>query len=214
MNMDESWGDRLRGYAAGLQRRPAIERRHYIAGSDLDAMTKIVDLQTYRSRLLNERAFGAWRRRFEETYDSSSRLSDLSNSTLLFLARPGDAGTTAFYEIIMGVLNLGDASEFYVLAKSDQLKVVDTHLFLADQIRFELMRRIEWVQWFPCQEFDLVTLILQAEQLKNAHRGVPPKLSPSHPSFETFKALTTPDKESFIRRLLSEALETFRNAIG
>ena len=101
-------------------------------------MAKIVDLKTYRARIFRDRVFGPWKRRFNEAYDVTSQLADLSDKTLLFLARPGDAGTLAFYEIIMGTLDIGTAAEFYTLDKQNQLKVVDTHLFLVDQTRFEL----------------------------------------------------------------------------
>lgn len=177
-------------------------------------MAKIVDLKTYRARIFRDRVFGPWKRRFNESYDVTSQLADLSDKTLLFLARPGDAGTHAFYEIIMGTLDLGTAAEFYALDKQDQLKVVDTHLFLVDQTRFDLMRRLGWVMRFPCQVHTLVRLIQDAERLKTESRGCPPELSPSHAAYATFRDLTALDKESFIRRLLSEALESFKNRLG
>ncbi len=178
------------------------------------SMAKIVDLKTYRARLFRDRALGPWKRRFNETYDVTSRLAELSDKTLLFLARPGDAATLAFYEIIMGTLDLGTAADFYALDKPDQLKVVDVHLFLADQTRFELMRRLGWVLRFACQGHTLVKLIQDADRLKTQSRGFAPELSPNHPAFATFRDLTAPDKESFVRRLLSEALESFKNRVG
>ena len=177
-------------------------------------MAKIVDLKTYRARIFHDRVFGPWERRFNEAYDATSQLADLSDKNLLFLARPGDAGTLAFYEIIMGTLDLGMAAEFYALDKQNQLTVVDTHLFLVDQTRFELMRRLGWVVRFPCQAHTLVKLIQEAERLKTESRGCPPELSPSHAAYATFQDLTALDKESFIRRLLSEALESFKNQFG
>ncbi|MGD8269308.1 MAG: hypothetical protein PVH69_03980 [Desulfobacterales bacterium] len=174
-------------------------------------MAKIVDLKTYRARIFNDRVFGPWKRRFNEAYDVTSRLADISDKTLLFLARPGDAGTLAFYEIIMGTLDLGTAAEFYALDKQNQLRVVDTHLFLVDQTRFDLMRRLGWVMRFPCQVHTLVKLIQDAERLKTESRGHPPELSPSHAAYARFRDLTALDKESFIRRLLSEALESFKH---
>jgi hypothetical protein len=177
-------------------------------------MAKIVDLITYRRRIFLDRAFGPWKKRFNEAYDLTTQLADLSNKTLLYLARPGDAGTLAFYEIIMGTLDLGTAAEFYTLDKQNQLKVVDTHLFLVDQMRFELMRRLGWVTRFPCQFHPLVKLIQDAERLKAESRGRPPELSPSHAAYAMFRDLTALDKESFIRRLLSEALDSFQNQSG
>jgi hypothetical protein len=177
-------------------------------------MAKIVDLTAYRAQLFNQRVFGPWKRRFNETYDDGSRLGDLSDATLLLLARPGDAGTLAFYEIIMGTLDLGTAADFYALDKQDQLRVVDTHLFLADQTRFELMHRLGWVMRFACQRHPLVALIRETERLKTESRANPPELSPSHAAYPTFRELTARDRESFVRRLLTEALESFQNRVG
>ncbi|UCE55751.1 MAG: hypothetical protein JSV31_09955, partial [Desulfobacterales bacterium] len=93
-------------------------------------MTKIVNLQTYRNKALEQRSFGPWQKRFGETYGIQTMLSDLSDKTLYYLALPGDNSSNAFYEFIMGVLYLGPAPKFHYLENKDQLMVVDIHLFL------------------------------------------------------------------------------------
>ncbi len=103
----------------------------------------------------------------------------------------------------MGVLDLGVAAEFYNLDKADQLKVVEVHLFLADQTRFELMRRLNWITRFFCQT--LLDLIYNTEKLKLQSREDPPELSISHAGYADFHELTTRDKEAFVRRLLPES---------
>jgi hypothetical protein len=176
-------------------------------------MAKIVDLQTYRTKQFNDRAFGPWRKRLNESCDENTRISDLSDKTLLYLAQPGDASTLGFYELIMGVLDLGMAAGFYTLDKVDQLKVVEVHLFLADQTRFELMHRLNWITRFFCQNDSLLELIHNTEKLKLQSREDPPELSHAHAGYADFHALTTRDKEAFVRRLLPEAIESFRRAI-
>ena len=108
-------------------------------------MTKVVDLETYRTKAVEERGFSAWRNRFGQSYGAKTRLADLSDSTLYFLALPGEETAGAFYELIMGVLGLGEAPRFYYLSNADQMRVVDIHFFLADQVRFEMMHRLGWV---------------------------------------------------------------------
>ena len=176
-------------------------------------MAKIVNLQSYRNKLINDRAFGPWGKRFNESCDERTRISDLSDKTLLYLAQPGDASTLGFYELIMGVLDLGVAAEFYTLDKGDQLKVVEVHLFLADQTRFELMRRLNWITGYFCQNDSLLDLIHNIEKLKLQSREEPPELSITHSGYPDFHALTTREKEAFVRRLLPEAIESFRHAI-
>ena len=176
-------------------------------------MAKIVDLKVYRTQQFVERVFGPWKKRFNEDCDEGSALPDLSDKTLLYLAQPGDASTLGYYELIMGVLDLGKATEFYILDKGDQLKVVEAHLFLADQTRFELMRRLKWITAFSAQAATLLELIRDVEKLKVKSRENPPKLSPAHAGYEAFQALTTRDQEAFVRRLLPEAIEAFRRMI-
>ena len=78
-----------------------------------------------------------------EAFGAHTRIADLPDKVILGLAQPGDASSTAFYELIMGVLDLGPAAKFFYLSNDEQMRVVDIHLLLADQVRFEMMRRIE-----------------------------------------------------------------------
>ncbi len=176
-------------------------------------MAKIVDLQSYRSRQVADRTFGPWKRRFGESYDAQTLVADLSHGTLFRLAQPGDESTAAFYELVMGALDLGQADRFYYLDKAEQLRVVDLHLFLADQVRYELMRRLGWVDRFAGQTLSLMELIERIDQLKLQSRQDPPQLTETHPDHSHFLELDALDKESFVRRLLPRALEEFRKKL-
>ena len=176
-------------------------------------MTKIVDLHDYRTKMVEQRAFGPWRKRFGEAYDTNTRLSDLSDKTLFFLAQPGENSSIAYYEIIMGVLDLGPATKFNYLASEKQMCVVDIHLFLADQMRFELMHRLKWLETAPCQRFSMIAMIQSYEQIRDQCKDTPPGLAPSHPGHATYQQLAARDKEVFIRQLLREALEQFEKRI-
>jgi hypothetical protein len=173
------------------------------------SMGKIIRMGDYRIAAAEERGFVPWQHRFNESYDRASRLADLSDSTLLFLARPGEESAVAFYELIMGILDLGTATKFSYMEQKEQMKVVDIHLFLADQIRFEVMRRLGWVERFPGGEFTLLEIVMGFETVRDACRERPPRLALSHPDYATYEGLTNRDRESFIRRLLSAALESF-----
>jgi len=176
-------------------------------------MAKIVDIQTYRAQQVSDRVFGPWRKRFNEPCDENSKLSDLSDKTILYLAQPGDASTLGYYELIMGAFDLGTGAEFYALDKGDQLKVVESHLFLADQTRFELMYRLGWITTFFCQNTTIWELIQNIDKLKLQSRNIPPELSTSHAGYPDYEVLTTRDKEAFVRRLLPDAIESFRRLI-
>jgi hypothetical protein len=179
----------------------------------LSAMTKVVDLQTYRIKALEQRGFGPWRKRFGEAFDSKTRIVDLSDDTLYYLAQPGESSSIAYYELIMGVLDLGAAPKFHYLGNRDQMLIVDIHLFLADQMRFEMMRRLEWIRTYAGGEYSLVNMMLKFEEVKIKCREYPPDLAESNPDYATYTQLTVGDKEVFIRRMLQEALESFKERL-
>ena len=176
-------------------------------------MTKVVDLHHYRTKVVEQRAFGPWQKRFGEIYDANTCLSDLSDKTLYFLAQPGEDSSLAYYEMIMGVLDFGPATKFNYLASEQQMRVVDIHLFLADQIRFEMMRRLGWLEALPCQNFTLISLVQTYAQMRNGFKDNPPRLAPSHPGHAAYQKLATREKEVFIRQMLREALEKFKERL-
>jgi hypothetical protein len=165
-------------------------------------------METYRRETAAERGFAPLRRRYGEVLLADSRLADLSDTVLLALAAPGEESASALYEMIMGVLALGPLAKFAYMDKADQMRVVDIHLFLADQIRFEMMRRLRWVTAFACGEHPLVSLVLDFNILKSC-RERPPELADDHPSRLHYEGLGAGDKEAFVRRLLPAALQAF-----
>jgi hypothetical protein len=176
-------------------------------------MTKIVDLQAYRIKAVEQRGFGPWQKRFAEFYDSKTRLSDLSDKTLHYLAQPGEPSSIAYYELIMGILDLGAAAKFHYLSNRNQMMVVDIHLFLADQVRFEMMRRLGWIKNFSGEHFCLVELVQDFDKVRIKCGGKPPELPASNPDYGAYAALTNGDKEVFLRRMLQAALEAFKERI-
>jgi len=173
-------------------------------------MTQVLDLTAYRNERVEERAFGGWRKRFGESYGAETRVADLSDHTLYFLAKPGEETAVAYYELIMGILDLGKALKFYYLDEGQQLRVVDIHLFLADQVRFELMRRLGWLTSFPGEKYTLLEIVHAFDTTKAKVRKEPVALPTSHPDYNVFDKLTIEDKQVFVRRKLLKALEAFR----
>lgn len=172
-------------------------------------MSKIVNLNEYRTHQAETRCFGAWKKRFGGDYVLGTRLADLSDRVVAYLATPGDNGNAAFYELILGTMGYEPGVGFYQLANEERLAVVDIHLFLADQVRFEMMRRIGWLRLPAVAQASLVDLIRNFEGHRLALRSTPPELVETHPQYATFKQLPGRDREVFIRQLLRGALEEF-----
>ena len=176
-------------------------------------MAKVLDLKSYRIRAQELKSFSAWEKRFAESYNFRTRLADISDQTLYYVSQPGEESSQAFYELIMGTLDLGPPLGFHYLDNRDQMRVVDIHLFLADQFRFEMMRRLDWILGFEGSKYSLVEMVQQFDTIKDKCRERPPGLARSNSNYAEYAQLTDGDKEVFIRRMLQEALEAFRKKI-
>ena len=110
-------------------------------------------------------------------------------------------------------LDLGAASKFHYLGNRDQMIVVDIHLFLADQMRFEMMRRLGWIKTFEGGKYSLLNMVQDFDKVKTKCRQHPPLLVESNPAYTTYTQLTIGDKEVFIRRMLQEALDAFKERL-
>ena len=173
-------------------------------------MAKIIRFQAYRTRMVELKAFESWHKLFGEKCGEQTSCSDISDKTLFRLASPGNESTIAFYAMIMGTLDLGCPAKFDYLKSSDQLRVLDIHLFLADNIRFELMRRIGWIESLPCEGLPLIEIVQSFDKVKAQSRGKSPILSKSYPDYNIYSTLTKIDKETFIRLLLPDAIAAFK----
>jgi hypothetical protein len=176
-------------------------------------MTKVVDLKSYRIRALERRSFDAWQKRFSESYNYRTRLADISDKTLYYVSQPGENSSQAFYELIMGALDFGPPVEFHYLDNRNQMRVVDIHLFLADQFRFEMLRRLDWILGFEGSSYSLIEMIQQFDAIRNKCLERPPELARSNSNYAEYAQLTDREKEVFIRRMLQEALDAFKKKI-
>lgn len=176
-------------------------------------MAKVVNLRDYLTKAIKQKGFGPWQKRFGQKFNEKTKLSDLSERILYLLALAGDESTVAFYELIMGILGLGKAAKFYYLDKKEQMKVVDIHLFLLDQVRFEMMRRLGWIDNLTCENYSLLEMVQAFDKVRAQCLGKFPALLESHPDHGAYKKLSNGDKDVFIRRLLPRALEIFKERL-
>lgn len=176
-------------------------------------MADIVHLQSYQTKVAEEKGFSPWRKRFGEVFSRATTLSDLSDSTLYFLACPGEENAVAFYELIMGALGIGEAIKFYYLEQTEKMLVMDRHLFLLDQVRFEILRRLGWVRSFPCEKQSILEMVQSFEKIKARVESKPLELAKSHPDFAAYEKASPMDKKVIIRRMLPKAVEAFKKEI-
>lgn len=176
-------------------------------------MADIVDLKSFRNKNIDQKIFGPWNKRFGEVFSHDNRIEDISDNTLFLLAQPGEQSAQSFYEFIFASLGLSPSSELESLEKGLQLRVMDIHLFLADLFRFEMMRRLGWLEPFSCASRPLVELVANFDKYKKFCRENPPELCDTHPDHSSYISLHERDKEGYIRRLLPGAIEIFKRKI-
>jgi len=176
-------------------------------------MAEVIQLKSFKRKQAATRGFKSWAKRFGEKLDEQTRPSDLSDETLLFLISPGDQNIFALYELVMGVKNLGTASDFFHLDKEEKLEVIDISIYLLDQLRFECMRRLNWLERSAGQPLPIVETIEQYKFLKLRGPTAIPSLNKFHPKYLTFTQLPELERETFIRKQIPEAIAEFQKML-
>jgi hypothetical protein len=176
-------------------------------------MAEVIQLDSFKRKQAATRGFRNWSTRFSEKLDEHTRLCDLSDRTLAFLLSPGDQNVFALYELVMGVRDLGSGSDFFHLEKTAKLEVIDISIHLLDQLRFECMRRLNWLVRSAEEPLPIVELIQQYPGLGKKGRASVPALSPAHPTYEKYHRLSELERETFIRKLIPSAIEAFKKKI-
>jgi hypothetical protein len=172
-------------------------------------MDRVVDLQKARREAAVRRGFRNWQSRFGEEFSQGTRAKDLSDSTLVFLSRGTEETAFYLYDLIMNLLGLGSAFEIRELSAEDRMGVMDRYLFLLDRLRFELMRRLGWLDAYPGENHSLSELITHYQALAPGMQARVPDLSREHPDYPAYCSVTALEKESFIRKLIPSALDRF-----
>jgi len=178
-------------------------------------VAEVVDLDRFRRKLAADKGFRTWLKRFQDQFGPDTRLADLAPETLLYLATPGEENLYVFFDLVMGAKGLGGALRFRLddLESSTKLRIMDAAFALMDRARFEIMRRLGWVNEIPGENAPLIALVQQAwEEGSDLARQVP-RLAPDHPDYPAYQKLGSIDQGTAIRRLIPRAIAQFRNQI-
>ncbi len=174
-------------------------------------MVEIIPLATYRQQSMLRVGFKRWRYRFDQTFDAHTGLADLTPNTLYQLSLPGGEAITDLYSLIIGFLGYGQEVAFDDLDSKAQTLVLDIHLFVSDQLRFEMMDRLGWLERFSGNRFSLLDIVRKFELVKQSCIRQPPALAKNHSGYETYCPLFDLDQQVFLRRLFPDAMTAFKN---
>ncbi len=177
----------------------------YAASGGSWVAAEIVDLDEYKLAKAATRGRAAARSRLKIELTAQLTVMDLPDKALAFLIRPEPVVADYLQRLVARIMDLGSA--FNSLNRSDRIRVIDSHLLLADQFRFEALRRLGWVVSYPGQEIPMVRLVIDPASILLA--GAPVELSPDHPDYPEFKLRKDTDGQVVIRRLIPEASMLF-----
>jgi hypothetical protein len=178
-------------------------------------MAEVIDLEGFRRKLAADQAFRTWLARFKEQFGPETRLQDLSPHTLLYLASPGEDNLYVYFDLIMGAQGLGGSVRFRLddLDYTVKLQIMDTAFALVDRVRFEVMRRLGWIDTVPGMDTPIIELLQQAWRKGSAFARELPQLSTRHPEYEGYLKLHPMDQAVFLRRLIPRAVSQFRTQL-
>ena len=178
-------------------------------------MAEIINLSRFRSKVAADQGFRSWLARFQEQFGPDTRLQDLSPSTLLYLATPGEENLFVFFDLVMGAQGLGGSVRFRLddLDNDIKMKIMDTAFALVDRVRFEVMRRLQWVAVLPSAEVPIIEMVRQAWRLGDGFGREAPVLAPEHPDYPAYAPLNSMDRVVFLRRLIPRAVTCFRDQV-
>jgi hypothetical protein len=169
-------------------------------------MTSIVNLEQARRARAARRGFRNWINRLGEDCGRETRLGDISTKTLAHLAEGKDSSSFYLFDLIMNLQDLGSGFDFHDLGSKEKLGVMERSLFLLDRIRFEYMKRLAWLESYPGEEFSVVELVMQYDEVAPRLQAQTPSLKPGHPDFERYQAMNAFQQETLIRELIPKAL--------
>ena len=141
-------------------------------------------------------------------------LSTLPDKVLLALAELGPEATLALYDLVLGVRDLGAGEGFTYLEPPAKMEALDSFLFMADQVRFEVMRRLGWLEGNETDDPGLVPLALAPRPQNGIYEGESPRLTPAYPDYGKVSDRMKYEPQAVVRSIIPQALKAFREKVA
>ena len=170
-------------------------------------MSEIVDIDRARLEMRAKKGFKNWTARFECDFGLSTRMESIPERALEFLAGGSQKSAFYYYDLILNLKDMGSGFSFNELEPADKMSVIDIHLFLLDRARYEYMKRLEWLDYYPGEEYPLFELVINFNDLAPNIQAKPALLKRSHPMYKEYISKDLFEKEETIRKLIPEALK-------
>jgi len=155
------------------------------------------------------RAFSLWERHLGRLFDERTAIRDLPDAVLAVLIQPGEQCTRLLQSLVVKILVGEEATDLEKLSPSRKIQAIDLSLFLMDQIRFECMRRLGWVEADPRAEVPIVDLLDQLATGQLSGAQTTPAILADHPLYAEYEKTYVGDRATFVRKLIPRAIEEF-----
>jgi hypothetical protein len=175
---------------------------------------RLVDLSLVRQRKKAEAAFGRWQRRIGCKPDMDTRLADLPGEVLDQLAELKHQATMALYDLVLGVRGWGSGEGLDDLEPRPKLEALDAFLFMADQVRWELMHRLGWLEPGPAQKYSILEMASRHRSIQAEFGPEPPRLSENYPHFEKVRRRLKIEPEAVVRSLIPQAMAAYKRSLA
>ena len=115
--------------------------------------------------------------------------------------------------MVLGVRGLGPGERYPDLEARTKLEALDVFLFLADQVRFEVMARLGWLDPGPVRGTSIMEMARDYHQLKAVAGRSPLKLTQDYPSYQQVERRMNLEPEAVVRSVIPQALAAFKAAL-
>jgi hypothetical protein len=177
---------------------------------------EIVSLESYKLKRAAKKGFQEWQSLFEPMpcLDENTKWSDLPDRLILFLCEDSTESRHAIYELMMSAHGLGCGYEFESLPSHQLLPLLDVHLFITDQLRFECMRRLGWIENILQKGKPIIEQVLDAAKPQPAVILETPRPNRKHPAYREYLKATSFDRGALIRRHIPDAIRQFKKRLA
>lgn len=178
--------------------------------------SEIVFLKSYKLKRAAQKGFKKWQSLFDAMpyLDENTKWSDLPDRLILFLCEDSTESRLKIYDLLMGSHGLGRGCDFESLPSHQLLPLLDVHLFIMDQVRFECMRRLGWVENILQEDKPIIEQVLDAAKLQLAGMLATPRPDRKHPAYREYFKANNFDRGALIRRYIPDAIRQFKKRLA
>lgn len=174
---------------------------------------EVVSLDQVRRDKQARAAFGPWQRRLGYSPTAQASLAELPDPVLHQLAELGHQATLALYDVVLGVRGLGPGERYPDMEARVKLEALDVFLFLADQVRFEVMVRLGWLSAGPLRGRSILEMAKDYRRFQAEASRETLRLTRTYPSYEQVERRMSLEPEAVVRSVIPQALAAFKAAL-